>query len=209
MLGKVTIFSVAALAAMLGAAQAATIAEGGTGSTGAGGFSITAASQGDTTAVNVEHWSYFAGDTDPESGWVWNAPLRGGPAGTSLTFEFAFSLDGIDLDSVVMAGLWGINDIGIAYLNGVEISSLATAAYENFSSLTEFEVTDAALFAQGENILSFEVADLRSGGAFRASVMVIGDEIADQIPPVPVPAGLPMLAAGLGAVGLMRARRKG
>ncbi|NNF25490.1 MAG: VPLPA-CTERM sorting domain-containing protein [Rhodobacteraceae bacterium] len=208
MLGKVTICAVAALAMMLGAAQAATIAEGGTGSTGAGGFSITAASQGGTMAEDVGHWSYFAGDTDPESGWVWNGPLRG-PSGTSLTFEFAFSLDGIDLDSVVLAGLWGINDIGIAYLNGVEISSLATVAYENYRSLTGFEVTNAVLFAQGENILSFEVADVRSGGAFRASVLVTGDDITDQIPPVPLPAGLPLLAAGLGAIGLLRARRKG
>lgn len=180
-----------ALVAVAASAQAATVAQGGTGSTGVGGF-ITPAGTSDTNNA-----AYTQVATTPASNWVWvNDPLV--EFGT-LDFTFTFDLTGFKLATASLAGLWGVDNSGTVELNGTEVSALAFG-YEAFNQLHAFG-QGTALFNAGLNTLVFHATNAGGPGAFRASVLV-------DASPVPVPAGLPLLAAALVGMGLVASRKR-
>ena len=187
----------AALTLFASAASAATVAVGGTGSEGAGGFALESG-----IIVDVPSTFYFAGATTPASGWVWESSQASNP----LTFLFDFSLSESQVSTASLSGLWGVDNTGRVELNGTLISELPNISTENFTSLTPFSA-DSGLFIAGANVLSFQVANAGGPAGFRASVTVDAGSLG--LNPIPVPAALPLLGGALLLLGLGARARKG
>ncbi len=180
-------------------ASAVTVATGGTGSTGAGGFTLLSGN----AISDVGNAAYFNGATVPASDWVWD--LVGGTVGNQIVFQFKFDLSGFDPNSAVLNGLWGVDNVGTADLNGTQLSSLPNAVVGNFNTLHALTAgPSSAAFLAGLNTLSFNVTDVGAPGAFRASVEIT----ADRLSAVPLPAALPLFVTALAGLGFMSRRRK-
>jgi hypothetical protein len=172
-------------------ANAATVAVGGTGTGGAGGFTDPAGT------VDTNNGAYTQQVTTPASNWVWVE----NPASEFITYDFTFTFDltGFDASTASLEGLWGVDNSGTVDLNGTEVSFL-DFGYPAFQTLTAF--TDAgATFLDGINTLTFHATNEGGPGAFRASVSV-------EAAPVPLPASLPLLGAALAGLGYAATRRK-
>lgn len=181
----------AVLVAMAASAQAATVAMGGTGSTGAGGFTNPMGT-GDT-----DNSAYSHQVTTPASDWVWvDQPET---VVGSLDFIFSFDLTHFNAATASLAGLWGVDNIGTVDLNGTQVSEL-TYGTDAFNTLHAFD-QGMAMFNAGMNTLTFHTTNTEGPGAFRASVQV-------DASPVPVPAGLPLLATALVGMGLVASRKR-
>lgn len=180
-------------------AAAATAAQGATLSDGTGGIVLT---NGNPLALQA-NGLYSAEATTPFSEWVWDA--TGTTQGQTLSFQFFFDLSGYDTSTASLTGLWGIDNAGEVFLNGNLISSLPDqTALSNFTSLTALLVSaGSSFFLPTANVLVFSVFNNAPPAAFRAAVTVSADAAA-----VPIPAALPLFAAGLSAMGFMGWRRK-
>ena len=194
---------VAALAvcAAAGSASATTVAAGGTDTTGAGGFSLVG--PGAVISSNLPG-TYFSGATDPASEWVWSN-IAGNP-----TFQFEFDLTGYDSADATLTGKWGVDNTGTVSLNGNTISSLLNPfSLGNFTVLTDFSTGNDSYFNAGLNVLTFAVANAGGPQGFRASVKVtVGDGAgpSPDMPVIPLPASLPLLAGAIALLGLGRAK---
>lgn len=190
-------FATLALAMVLPvAAQAAVVQQGGTAVGDLGGITAIGG-----TSVASNNGAYDNSATAISSGWVWIGDIS---SNNNASFEFNFDLTGYDAATASLSGLWGVDNEGSISLNGTEIASLTGAVFGHFSSLNSYGTTDGSLFNAGLNTLRFDAVDLGGPGAFRATATVS----ADAISPVPLPAGAPLLLAGLGALGFAR-RAKG
>lgn len=138
-------------------------------------------------------------------GWLPNGPNSAWISRDASTqyndeniYDFTFDLTGYDLSTVSMSGLWSIDDIGTLNLNGTVISSLGVGGW---NALHPFSVSDTSLYNQGLNTLSIDItwAD-NAKDAVRLEGSVSGTQ-------VPEPTSL-VLWAGLGAMGLIAARRR-
>lgn len=181
--------------ALPSAAGAATVAAGGTtvgdvnGIAAVGGTSYTA------------FGLYGAEATAQTSEWVWH--------GTDAVFgnedrywRFDFDLTNYDVTTAVVSGLWGANNIGVAWLNGVQIGNVAFGGFNN--PLTTYGTSDATLFNAGTNTIFFGVRDTFATGGFRATVEVT----ADLLPAVPLPASAPLMVFALGGLIVVARRRR-
>ena len=134
-------------------ATADLIASFGTGSSGSEvGGTLTSSE----IVFDVNHPAYFQGATTPASNWVWTDDPEGY---ADVTFTFDFDLTGFDLDTVVLMGMWGVDNIGSVFLNGNLLSSLPSVIKGNFNVLTAFSANQASLFNQGANSLVFSVGN--------------------------------------------------
>lgn len=154
-------------------------------------------SSGGGPIIDAAHPAYVPNSIS--SAWVWDANRAASP----VTFTHTFDLAGYDMSTASLSGFWGADNFGTARLNGNVISSIAFG-YPAFQSLTAYVATSG--FVAGLNKLSFDVTNLgvyssRNPAAFRAEVLVTAT-------PVPLPAPLALLAAGLGVLGLAGWRRK-
>lgn len=191
----------AALALSAVAADAATIAQGGTQATGA------VLPAGDTAfvlqsghqVVQVSNPAYSLAATTPASNWVWDASQQANP----ITFLFTFTLSGWQVASASLSGLWGVDNFGEVRLNGHKIGELQDYTMNNFITLHAFGTS--SYFQSGTNVLSFdlrnETAKEQGPAAFRASVAV-------DVAAVPLPAAAPLLGGALAAFGALALRRK-
>lgn len=173
--------------------EAATVAEGATAVGDTGGIVLT--SSGSSVDAFLDG-TYSDEVTDPPADWVWGP--TDDPSGTDemASFRFLFDLTGIDPATAAISGRWGADDLATAVLNGVEIGS-----YGGFN-LADLSYSGSA-FQSGENILDFNVLDTGGPAGFIASVRVTADTT-----PVPLPAGIVLLASGLAAAGVLRLGRR-
>ena len=144
--------------------------QGGTGTNGAGNIVLT-----NGTVVDTNNNAYFQGATTPASNWVWDSEQSNGE-NNQLIFTFSFSLDGYDVTTASLSGLWGIDNVGTVLLNGNLLSSLPDVVVENFNTLHAFSAgPGSSAFVSGLNVLTFDVGNRGGPGAFRASVEVTAE----------------------------------
>jgi hypothetical protein len=144
--------------------------QGGTGTNGAGNIVLT-----NGTVVDTNNNDYFQGATTPASNWVWDSEQSNGE-NNQLIFTFSFSLDGYDVTTASLSGLWGIDNVGTVLLNGNLLSSLPDVVVENFNTLHAFSAgPGSSAFVSGLNVLTFDVGNRGGPGAFRASVEVTAE----------------------------------
>lgn len=162
--------------------------QGGTGSNGVGNIILT-----NGTVKDTGNSAYFNGATTPASDWVWDeANSTIGDA--NLIFTFSFSLTGYDIATASLSGLWGVDNVGSASLNGNVLSNLPNLAFSNFNQLHELSAgPNSGFFVSGLNVLTFDVNDLGLPGAFRASVEVTADA-------VPAPGMIALFLIGLAGI---------
>lgn len=172
-------------------AQASTVAVGGTGSTGAGGF------VGPAGTADTDNGAYSHVATPVASNWIWVA----NPASENITYDFTFTFDltHFNMATASLAGLWGVDNFGTVDLNGTQVSSL-DFGYDAFRAMHAF-TQGSATFLAGLNTLVFHATNSGGPGAFRAAVSV-------DASPVPVPAGLPLLAVALAGVAALSSRKR-
>ena len=174
---------------------------GSTGSTGTNGFILT----NGNPIVDVFHPAYDnspTGPTLPDSNWVWDT--IGGTVNAPITFEFDFDLTGFDPDSATLSGVWGVDNVATAFLNGNQIASLPNHLIANFNPMVPLDVgTGTGFFNSGINLLSFTAEDFGPPGAFRTAFRID----ANEVNPVPLPAGAPLLILGLIGLGWLGRRR--
>jgi hypothetical protein len=181
-------------------ANAATVAIDGTKAGGA--FTI----EGGGTAVEVSdpNNAWILSDTDPDSEWIWDEALvnsiDGDTFGGPVTFLYKFTLAGFNAATAKLKGVLAFDDNIIVKLNGNVIFSDQDGGGSNWGSFRDYSST--SFFVDGDNVLSYFVTnDGRYPAGLRATVEV-------EASPIPVPAALPLLAAALGAFGLVGMRRK-
>lgn len=189
--------SLAVLAFCLPVAAAALTVDSGTTLRGdTGGIDSVGA-----VSVYSPHAAYYNGPLAPGSEWVWGGlPNNGNIA----QYEFTFDMTGYDLNTAVLSGLWGVDNVGTVALNGTQIASLPSVVAGNYATLHAYGTSVASLFNAGLNTLSFELQNAGGPRAFRATVEVTAESAA-----VPLPAGGLLLLSGVGALGIgrLRARR--
>lgn len=178
-------------------ANAATVAQAGTGSTGTGGFSLTGGSGVITDIVPHPVWRVVG--TTPTSNWVWDTANS---TGTPMTFTYQFDLTGFDVSTASLSGEWNVDNIGTATLNTTVMSTLAFVG-GSFTSLNTLGASSTA-FVAGINTVTLDVEDLGLPGGFRASFTVT----ADATSPVPLPASAPLILSGLIGLRVLRKRKK-
>lgn len=200
-------FAAAAALAFASGAEAAPVKVGGTGSTGAGNFTLVSSG----VSTDVGHPLYdnsptVVGGVAIASDWVW--PIIEGGFDSSAIYEFVFDLTGFDLASATLEGLWGADNFGAITLNGNEIDALPGEFYSNFAVLHAFSTTLDAYFNAGVNVLRFTLGNAVSEGinpaAFRAAVRVTAVDLSE----VPLPGALPLFAAGIASFAFARGRRR-
>ena len=172
---------------------------------------VGATQPGDTHGINLvgprvaissnNRW-YDKSRTDPPSSWVWGGHVR---RENSARFEFFFDLSGFDLATVKLAGKWGVDNIGRAYLNGVKIAELVSPRATNYRRLHDYSVTDDTLFLSGINRLSFDLEDRGGPAGFRATAIVTASR---PLPEVPLPGTASLMVIGLAALAARRSARQ-
>ena len=184
-----------ALAGVLGflgvGTQAATVASVGTF---AGGTDFISSGGGALVAISDAPYV----PNSATSAWVWDEDVSLSP----VTFTYSFDLTDFAVASASLSGLWGVDNLGSAFLNGTEISSIPFG-FDAFETLTVLSATTG--FLSGVNTLAFVVENTGdfsaiNPAAFRAEVTVTAA-------PVPLPATALLLLTALG--GAAAARRMG
>ncbi len=193
---KKLLVSLASTTMMFGAANAALVAQGATAVGDGAGIVLT--SGGSSVASNNS--LYDQSVTVPASDWVWTDN-----GDQSTTYTFTFDLTGFDITTAELTGLWGVDNTGTATLNGNGIANLPNVTISNFSSLHAYSTDVDSDFIMGVNTLVFQLADAGGPEAFRATAIVNADRMAD---PVPVPAALPLFAAGIAGFAGLKHRKK-
>ncbi|MEE4121140.1 MAG: VPLPA-CTERM sorting domain-containing protein [Paracoccaceae bacterium] len=184
-----------AIGVVLGAssAHAATIASGQTEVGDTGGINLQGAGVAQT-ASNTSIASFGTAEA------VWGS---GGSFSTEV-FEFDFDLTGFDLASVALSGLIAVDNTVSVALNGTPFFSLPNVVTSNFTQANAYSTSDASLFNQAGNTVVYTVADAGGPFGFRATVEVTGDPSGPAA--IPLPASLPLVLAGVAALGLVRRR---
>lgn len=108
-------------------------------------------------AVTYKHPAYAANDSD--SLWI-SVNQNGGNETTraqTYTYSTTFDLTGYDVLTASINGLWGADNYGSIYLNGVDTGNSLSFGYDAFRSLTAFSIND--YFVNGINTLSVEMTN--------------------------------------------------
>jgi hypothetical protein len=150
-------------------------------------------------AVTYYNGAYFPNDAN--SRWISHSS-NGNPGSGTTTFRLSFDLTGLNPATAQITGRWGVDNLGVIFLNGVNTGvSLPVFTTANFTSLASFAINTG--FVSGINTLDFAIQDLGQPLAFRV------DDLAGtadpRVPgPVPAPAALALFGLGLAGIALRR-----
>lgn len=190
-----------AIAVIMGAsaASAATVISGGTDVAGTT-FQLTSGGN----IIAAPHPAYANTSlANPAAEWVWSDVNNGGYNAT-VTFEVNFSLTAAQLSSASLSGQWGVDNYGSISLNGTQIDSISypypTGSTPPYKQLLSYGTTDSSLFVAGNNTVTYEMHNISGPSGFLANINVEAAE-------VPLPAALPLMLVGLGALGVARRRK--
>lgn len=188
-----------AIAVIMGAsaASAATVISGGTDVAGTT-FQLTSGGN----IIAAPHPAYANTSlANPAAEWVWS-DANNGAYNATVTFEVNFSLTAAQLTSASLSGQWGVDNYGSISLNGTQIDgfSLPLGNTPTFQQLHSYGTTDSSLFVVGNNTVTYEMHNITGPSAFLANINVEAAE-------VPLPAALPLMLVGLGALGVARRRK--
>jgi len=109
------------------------------------------------SAVTYKHRAYAANNS--ASQWV-SVNQNGGNEtryATTYTYSTTFDLAGYDASSAIISGLWGADNYGSIFLNGVDTGNLLSFGYSAFNRLSQFSISD--YFISGVNTLSVELTN--------------------------------------------------
>ena len=158
---------------------------------------------GITTGVQAVTYytpAYIANDAN--SRWISHSS-NGNPGSGTTTFRLSFDLTGFNPATAQITGRWGVDNLGVIFLNGVNTGvSLPVFTAANFQNLTSFSINTG--FVSGINTLDFAIEDLGQPLAFRVDDLA---GTADPRNPDPMPAPAALALFGLGLVGIALRRR--
>ena len=158
-------------------------------------------SPGDPT-YTYKHPAYVADSAT--SKWI---SYSGNPFISSGSFSVSttFDLTGYDPTTAAISGLWGVDNEGEIFLNGVTTGiTLTGVVVANFDQLHAFSINTG--FIAGINTLTFGVFDAGPPAAVRADGLVLS---ANPLAAVPEPAAWALMIAGFVMVGASMRRRSG
>jgi hypothetical protein len=160
-------------------------------------FSSTASGFAGHQAVTFKHAAYVANDAD--SRWI-SLNGTGGPGNNTTLYRLTFDLTGLIASTASISGIWGTDNIGAIFLNGVN-TGVPTVS---FSSLASFTLSSG--FVSGLNTLDFQVQDLGPPGSLRVDSLAGTAQRASAA--VPETATWAMMIVGFALVGGAMRRRK-
>lgn len=105
-----------------------------------------------SNAVTFAHPSYVPDSAT--SRWISNS-FDGQPGNGTVTFQTTFTVTGSG--PVSISGLWGVDNIGEIFLNGIDTGIGLPFGFPAFEALHAFTITNG--FVSGLNTLAFVVAD--------------------------------------------------
>ncbi|RMF10558.1 MAG: PEP-CTERM sorting domain-containing protein [Alphaproteobacteria bacterium] len=151
------------------------------------------------SAVTYFNPAYAAEDAD--SRWISHSS-NGSPGNGTTTFRLTFSLAGdLDPSTAVITGLWGADNSGAIFLNGVDTGE----SRFGFNALAPFTINSG--FVTGLNTLDFVITDFGPPLAFRVdNISGTVDRLVEPPQPVPAPGALGLLAIGLAGLAMRRRR---
>jgi hypothetical protein len=153
-------------------------------------------------AMTFYRGEYVANDAD--SKWI-SLTANGTPTNNQTLYRTTFDLTGFDPATAQLTGLWGVDNYGYIYLNGVITANDIDPSDPNgFQSLHAFSIiNDAAnglFFLPGVNTIDFRVDDVGESTALRVDNFAGTAELAAP-GGVPEPATWLTMVAGFGLVG--------
>jgi hypothetical protein len=147
---------------------------------------------------------------DADSRWI-SVSANGNPGNGTNTFEFSFSLAGLNAATASLSGDWGVDNEAEIFLNGVStgfkltgdvVGVVDNGDFASFESLHHFTINSG--FQAGVNHLDFVVLDTGPPTALRVDNLA-GTATAA----VPEPASWALMIIGFGGVGAaLRNRRR-
>jgi hypothetical protein len=143
---------------------------------------------GGAPAVTYFNPAYFA-DTS-SSRWV-SYGADGGSGNSTVDFVTSFTAN----STALVSGLWGADNFGKIFVNGVQVAELDNTVFENFDQLHSFSFTPVV----GKNTLDVQLTDTGPPTAFRI------DGFASA---VPEPSTWAMMILGFVGIGAMTYRRR-
>jgi hypothetical protein len=176
-------------------------------------FSTGVDGSGNVVAGADQHYTSPTGPTTPTFNGAYfpnNATSQwiGGALPVSVPVDYSVHFTLAETGNAILTGLWGVDNEGLDILingNSTGISLLGVVA-SNFTSLHSFATTlaQSAFFQIGDNILTFQVRDAGSPGAFRADGLSVTTTAVTPIPPA-----ILLFMTALGGIGLLGYRRRG
>jgi hypothetical protein len=162
------------------------------------------------SAITYQHPSYAPGDAD--STWISGRSDGQTGAGSShTTYRTTFSLTGLNPFTAMISGLWGTDNEGTIFLNGVSTGISLTGSIPgvldgtdagSFTSLHAFNISSG--FVAGLNTLDFVILDTGPPSAMR-----VDNLSGTAAAVVPEPATWALMILGFGSAGAVLRRRRG
>lgn len=149
-------------------------------------------------AVTYRNSAWVANDAD--SRWI-SLTGNGTPVDGTTTYRLTFNLTGVDLNSVSISGLWGVDNNGWINLNGAYTGNqLLGTQYSSFQTLHAFTLNSG--FVAGLNTLDFIVEDKGVVTGLRV------DSLVGTANAVPEPASWALMLGGFAILGASLRRRQ-